>query len=256
MKERPIIIANWKLGLDHNQSVALAREIANNAHELTAHAHIILSPSTVSLSQVIREFSDPAPVSFCAQNIHSEVLGAFTGETSVAAVQQLGCRYVIVGHSERRRLFGETDAGVAKKTRLAFEFGLTPIICVGETYEERQSGRAEIVVTNELQKALTGLQFSENQRIFIAYEPIWAIHPAREVHPDEAKLMAMVIHQQLIDMFPEPLVQNIILVYGGSADANNVNKFVDGRIIRGAFVGAASHHFDDFHALVLALANK
>ncbi|MFA5030818.1 MAG: triose-phosphate isomerase [Patescibacteria group bacterium] len=256
MRDRPIIIANWKLGLDHNQSVVLARKIASNAHELTAHTHIILSPSTASISQVIREFSDPAPVSFCAQNIHSEVLGAFTGETSVATVQQLGCRYVIVGHSERRRLFGETDAGVAKKTRLAFEFGLTPIVCVGETYEERQSGRAEIVVTNELRKALTGLQFSENQRIFIAYEPIWAISPGREVQPDEAKLMAMVIHQQLVDMFPEPLVQNFILIYGGSADASNIRKFIDGRIIRGAVVGAASQNYEDFCALVLALANK
>lgn len=256
MSERPIIVANWKLGLDHNQSLVLAGQIANDARELTANAHIILSPSATSLSKVVQEFGDPAPVSFCVQNVYSEVIGPFTGETSIAAAQQLGCRYMIAGHSERRRLFGETDEGVAKKTKLAIQFGVTPIVCVGETYEERQSGQAEIVVSNELKMALGNLEVNENQQVLIAYEPIWAIGTGQAIHPDQARLMAMVIRQQLVDMFPDPIVQNFILIYGGSVDANNIRDFVDGRVIRGVLVGGASQNFDDFKALVLAATNK
>jgi len=256
MSERPIIVANWKLGLDYNQSIALAREIANDAPELTKHAHLILSPSAIAIHGVVAEFGDPVPVSFAAQNICTEVTGAFTGETSIAAVQQLGCRYVIVGHSERRQKYGETDEQVAKKIRLVFEFGLIPVLCVGETYEERQSGQAEIIVEKQLQKGLSKIQMTENQQLMVAYEPIWAIGTGQAIHPDQARMMAMVVHQQMVNMFPEPVAKNAILLYGGSVDSHTISTFVDRRVIRGVIVGGASQNFDDFRALVLALANK
>lgn len=255
MTPKPYVIANWKLGLDYKGSVALTNEIKNSVNELIPHAQIILCPSATSLEYAVGQFADNE-IEIGAQNVYSEEKGSFTGENSIMAVDQLGCRSVIIGHSERRKHFKETDKDVAKKTKLVIEHGLTPIICIGETYDERQSQQAELVVRRELKEALSLTKPTDNRKIIVAYEPIWAIGTGQAINPEQAKMMGMVIHQMLIDMFPEEMLHNFVVVYGGSIDASNIASFIDGRVIKGVLVGGASQNFDDFRSLVLALGNK
>lgn len=255
MNEQPYIIANWKLGLDYKQSQALINEVKENHVVLSTATQLVLCPSFTSIEYAVTQCSDTA-IEIGAQNIYREPKGSFTGEVSVTAIQQLGCRYVILGHSDRRKHFHESDDDVAHKTKLVIEQELIPIICVGETYEERQSQQAELVVRREVKEALSLVKPIDNRPIIIAYEPIWAIGTGQAINPDQAKLMGMVIHQMLIDMYPEEMLHNFSVIYGGSIDASNVVSFVDGRVIKGVLVGGASQNFQDLRSLVLALGKQ
>jgi len=254
--QKPIVIANWKLGLDYEESTVLLNKISNDQEELESVAHIILCPSATSLADAKKILGEDTKVEIGAQNMYFEERGAYTGENSILAIKQLGANYVIIGHSERRKYFNEKNEDVAKKTELALRHGIVPIICIGETYEERQSQRAELVVTEQLEAAIKAISFKDTHQIIIAYEPIWAIGTGQAINPEQAKLMAMVIHQKLIDMLPESVVATMRVIYGGSVDAENIAPFVDGRIISGVLVGGASQQFPAFRALVQALKQR
>lgn len=256
MKIKPIIIANWKLGLDHAQSVILASQIANSQDEFKKYVDLILCPSAISFDAVKKAMGNNSSVELGAQNIYFKPQGSFTGETSILSVKQLGGKYIIIGHSERRRYFAETNEDVSKKTALTLAEGLTPIVCVGETYEERQQQQAEVVVTEQLAQAFEHVTLKNNQQIIIAYEPIWAIGTGQAIEPKQAHLMGLVIHQQMIDAFPKEILQNIRVIYGGSVEGDNIRDFVDGSVLSGVLVGGASQRFDTLRALVQAYAKQ
>jgi triosephosphate isomerase len=253
---KPYVIANWKLGLDHKQAVVLAGQIGNSAKELSAIAHIVLCPSAISLLAVQAALGDSNQVECGVQNIYSKPQGAFTGETSIAAAEQLGAKYIIIGHSERRKHFHETNEDVQKKVEITLHHKLIPIICVGETYEDRQQQQAEVVVSEELEQALKGISITPSEKLIIAYEPIWAIGTGQAINPEQAKMMGMVIHQKMIDMFPSGELKSYSVIYGGSVDSTNIKSFVDGRVLSGVLVGGASQRFPEFKALVQALGKE
>lgn len=254
--QKPLIIANWKLALDHEESVILAGKIANSQSEFTDSVQLVICPSATSLDAVSSSFGDSSQVEFGAQNAFYEERGPFTGEVSVKALKQLGAKYVIVGHSERRKYFRETNEDVAKKTMCALKHNLIPIVCVGETYEERQRQQAEIVVSEELQAALAHVTLQPNQHIIVAYEPIWAIGTGQAINAEQARLMGLVIHQKMIDLFPQQALKNTRVVYGGSIDGTNVRDFVDDRVLSGVLVGGASQRFADLQSLVFAFKKQ
>lgn len=256
MKIKPLVIANWKLGLDHTQAIILASQVANSQDEFEKFVDLILCPSVISLDAVRQALGSKSFVGLGVQNIYSKPQGSFTGETSILSVKQLGGKFVIIGHSERRKYFAETNEDVAKKTALTLTEGLTPIVCVGETYEERQQQQAEVVVTEQLVQAFEHVTLKASQQIIVAYEPIWAIGTGQAIEPKQAHLMGLVIHQQMLDVFPKEVLQNIRVIYGGSVDGSNVLDFVDGSVLSGVLVGGASQQFESLRALVQAYAKQ
>ena len=255
-QQKPLIIANWKIALDHEESVVLANKIANSQGQFAELVHLVICPSATSLDAVGKAFGETPQVELGGQNSFYEEQGAYTGEVSVRALKQLGAKYVIVGHSERRKYFHETNEDVARKTKCILKEGLIPVVCIGETYEERQRQQAEVIVSEELQAALEHVSLEANQHIIISYEPIWAIGTGQAIEPEQARLMGMVIHQKIVDMFPQRTLKNLRVLYGGSVDASNVRQFVDDRVLSGVLVGGASQRFQDLQSLVFAFKKR
>lgn len=208
--------------------------------------NIVLCPPFMSIAEVVKIFSGKEKsknniFSCGAQDCFWEEKGGFTGEVSPLVLKELGCQYVILGHSERRQFLGETDEMVHKKVRTALNLGLIPIICVGETREERDKGLKEHAILTQVSRALEGINLKVNQKIIIAYEPVWVIGSGQAIDPQEAEYMAKVILQRTIDMYPLPIVHNNIrVIYGGSVDSTTIRSFLNQETIDGILVGSAS----------------
>jgi triosephosphate isomerase len=182
---RPLIIGNWKMNKTASEAVAFIRDLRERV-PASPNADVVLAPPFTALESARNALGPSSWINLGAQNMHWETHGAFTGEVSAPMLRELGCRYVIVGHSERRTLFGERDENIQKKVRAALRHGLSPILCVGESLEEREAGRTESVVTAQLNDSLTGLTTQDLATVTIAYEPVWAIGTGRAASTEQA----------------------------------------------------------------------
>lgn len=243
-----LIAGNWKMHKTVSQSVALVNELKKSCADVTGR-EILVCPPTPSLA-LVNEILRETNVKLGAQNLHWEAEGAFTGEISGAMLKDAGCEYVIVGHSERRQYFGETDDSVNKKMRAAFRHGLIPIVCVGEILKERENGSAFQVVERQIKNSVSGLGTEESKKVVIAYEPVWAIGTGKTATPQQAQEMHAFIRKLLAGLYGEECSQGIRILYGGSIKPENIDSLMAQVDIDGGLVGGASLKADDFSRIV------
>lgn len=250
MSRVPLIAGNWKM---HNTAQEAVRLVQNLAHDLDlVHGVevVVCPPFTAIRSVGVVIDLDRVPLALGAQDLHWEEKGAFTGEVSGPMLNELKVRYVIVGHSERRQHFGETDEAVARKVKAAFGHGLVPILCVGETLEEREAGRTEEVVTRQLRAGVDGLSDHQVGVLVVAYEPVWAIGTGRNAQPEDADGVAGLLRKQLGQVSSESAAAKTRILYGGSVQPHNVEGFMARSHIDGALVGGASLSDEDFSRII------
>ena len=238
----PIVAGNWKMNTSVGEAVGLAREMLA-ALDSVKGVEMVLCPPFISL-EVVSKVIKGSSIELGAQNMHHQEKGAFTGEISPAMLSGL-CRYVILGHSERRQHFGEDDPLINLKVKAAFEAGLRPILCVGETLEQRQGGEAKTVVAHQVKAGLRDLENIPG--LAVAYEPVWAIGTGVAATPDTAsEIMGGVILPALSELYGEERAGEVPLLYGGSVTPDNVEGFVKETSVHGALVGGASLRADQF----------
>lgn len=251
----PLVAGNWKLHHGVADSVALARAVLHRL-DREGRTEVVVAPVFTALYAVHQALSqsgqgEASRVGLAAQDVHWEDQGAFTGEVSAPLLKDVGCSYVIVGHSERRQLFGEQDEGVRRKVAALLSHGLTPIACIGETLEQREAGRTEAVVLGQLDAALTGLDRGSVARVVIAYEPVWAIGTGRTAKPADAQAVHAAIRARLHERFGDA-ADRVRVLYGGSVKPDNAAELMAQPDIDGALVGGASLTPDSFLAIVRA----
>ena len=239
---RPIIAANWKMHKTHLEAIQAVQKLSYLLDQADAErVEVVICPATTSLRSVQTLIdSDRLPYGLGAQNVHWEDEGAFTGEVSPPMLGALRVGYVIVGHSERRSMFGETDETVNRKLRAVFAHGMTPILCVGETLRERDVGATEERVTSQVPAALAGVSSSDAAKLVLAYEPVWAIGTGRNAEPSDAGQVIALIRQTIADLYDGALAQAVRIQYGGSVKAGNIRDFMAHPEVDGALVGGAS----------------
>ncbi len=252
MSRRPIIAANWKMHKTHLEAIQAVQKLSYLLDSQDAErVEVVICPPFTALRsvQVLIE-SDRLRYGVGAQDVYWEERGAFTGEVSAQMLAALKCGHVIVGHSERRQLFGETDVSVAKKVRAVLANGMAPILCVGETLEERDAGRTEDRVVGQVRAALGGIEPSQAASTVIAYEPIWAIGTGRNANPADAGEVIGLIRRTVGALFSEEVAQGTRVQYGGSVKAGNIREFMAHPEIDGALVGGASLDPEEFALIV------
>ena len=253
-----IIIANWKMNLTVKETEKLTENILKGIKKNLKSPNkidIVLSPSFTALNIVkkkiykksfIKSKQNPN-IYLGAQDLFWEMKGSFTGEISPEDLKELNVKYVIIGHSKRRLILQETDEMVHNKVKESLLAGIIPIICVGETFDQRQKGQKDYVIIKQVTDALEGINLRVNQKIIIAYEPVWVIGSGQAISLEEAEYMGQIIHQITIDLYPLPIVRNNIrIVYGGSVDSKNVLSFIKQENIDGVLIGRASLKADEF----------
>ncbi|HEY74864.1 MAG TPA: triose-phosphate isomerase [Thermoflexia bacterium] len=244
----PFIAGNWKMHKTVEEAVALAAQLRSLLDGIEG-IDVAVCPPFPALEPV-RRVLDGSSIGVGAQNMHWEEQGAFTGEVSPRMLVGL-CDYVIIGHSERRTLFGETDEMVNRKLHAALAHGLTPIVCVGENLEQNRAGQTEAVVGGQVRAAFEGVPAEQARTVVIAYEPIWAIGTGVPAHgPDAARIIGEVVRGTLADLYGDEVAQSIRVQYGGSVKPNNIREFIQEPEIDGALVGGASLRAGDFAEIV------
>lgn len=233
----PIIAGNWKMFKTVEQSVSFIEEVKGKA-EVEGVESVICAPFT-SLPALVEAVKGTS-LKVGAQNMHWEDSGAYTGEISGEMLQALGVDYVIIGHSERRAYFAETDETVNKKVHAAFKYGITPIVCVGENLEEREAGKTKDVCKVQTEAALEGLSSEQVAKVVIAYEPIWAIGTGKSSTAEDANDVISYIRELVADKYGREAAYKIRIQYGGSVKPNNIREFMGQADIDGALVGGAS----------------
>lgn len=247
---RPIFIAgNWKLNpATADEAVALAEAVKVGLGQ-TTDVRVAVCPPFVFLDRVDGVLNN-CPIGLGAQDLFWEKSGAFTGEVSAAMLLDVGCTHVILGHSERRHGLGETDAQVNRKLKAALEAGLLPIVCIGETLEERQADRTESVVDAQLAGSLDGLTPEQMAGVVLAYEPVWAIGTGLTATPEQAQAVHAFIRKRLADQFGEAIAARVVIQYGGSVKPDNAAQLLASPDIDGALVGGASLKAADFLGII------
>ncbi|KKB38649.1 triose-phosphate isomerase [Bacillus thermotolerans] len=235
---KPIIAANWKMHKTLAEAKSFAEEVKGRVPSADVVDSVICSPA-LFLDALVQD-TNGTDVKVGAQTMHFEESGAFTGEISPKALQDIGVNYVIIGHSERREMFGETDETVHKKVMAAFKYELTPIVCCGETLEQRENGETNTFVAGQIEKALSGLLEEQVKQVVIAYEPIWAIGTGKSSTAEEANEVCAHIRQTIANQFSEEAADSVRIQYGGSVKPNNIGEFMSQPDIDGALVGGAS----------------
>ncbi len=251
---RPLIAGNWKMFKTHLEAIKLIQQLGYELSGLDfKKVEVALCPPFTSL-RTAQTLIDDDRLEFAlgAQDMHPDEEGAFTGEISPVMLKSLRVRYVILGHSERRQLFGETDEGVNQKVRAAFAHDLVPIMCCGETETEREAGETEAKVERQVRAGLAGLKPDRVRDAVIAYEPIWAIGTGKTATPDDAQETISYIRKVLGQQFSESAASDIRILYGGSVKAGNARALVHQRDVDGALVGGASLEAGEFAAIVKA----
>jgi len=247
IKTKPIVIANWKMKLGLSESVALAKAVRRIGSK---DIELVICPSFISLTEAAKVLKG-SQIKLGAQDCFWEAEGAFTGEVSAGYLKEVGGEFVILGHSERRQYLGETDGMVHRKVKMALMANLIPILCVGETFDQRQQGATDYVLIQQVTKALEGAPVGLEQRLIIAYEPVWVIGSGQAINPEQAATAHQVIRQTLFDLFPASLVKsNFAVIYGGSVDGANVASFTGLDNTAGVLVGGASLKIDKFTAII------
>ena len=235
---RPVLAGNWKMNLGPTAAAEFVR-VFLSLHAARTDRTVLLFPPALSLAAVRAGLAGRGDVHVGVQNIHAEEKGAFTGENSAAIASEAGASYVLVGHSERRHVFGETDADVARKCAKAIEHGLVPVLCVGEKIEQRERGETEQVVLHQLRAGLSAMSHEQVLGAIIAYEPVWAIGTGRTATPEDAAAVHRVIRAALVDLVGAGAAE-IPLLYGGSVSPANAAALLAADQVDGVLVGGAS----------------
>ncbi len=247
---RTFIAGNWKMNLTREESVALAGQLCDRIGS-ASEVDVAVCPPSVYLDAVGQAIVDSA-ISLGAQNMYHEADGAFTGEISASMLVDLGCRYVILGHSERRHILGETDEAVNKKLLAALDAGLLPIVCVGETLDEREAGNTQQVVRRQFEGSLAGLTADQMSGVVIAYEPVWAIGTGKVATPEQAEEVHSDLRRFLESRYNAKVAAEVRIQYGGSVKPDNAAELLAQDNIDGALVGGASLKADSFLGIIAA----
>jgi len=245
---KPIIAGNWKMHNTINEAVELVNGLKRDLSSVD-QVDIVVCPTFTALSDV-NELLIDSNIKLGAQNVYWEEKGAFTGEISPQMLKDAGCAYVIIGHSERRKYFHETNETVNKKVKLALEVGLLPIVCVGESLEDREAEKTFDVVKDHVEGSLTGLSADEMRNIIVAYEPVWAIGTGKTATPEQAQEVHKYIRELLKDIFNEEVASSTRIQYGGSVKPENIAELMAKEDVDGALVGGASLKIDSFAGIV------
>ncbi len=249
---KPFVAGNWKLNTDSRSSVELAKAVASGiSGRATDKVTVAVMPPFVYLQSVVRAVSSSG-VAVGAQDVYLEQKGAFTGEISPAMLKDVGCTYVLCGHSERRHVIGETDELVGKKLAASISGGLLPVLCVGELLEERDAGETEQVVARHLKTGLAGLSAEKMSAVTIAYEPVWAIGTGRTATPQQAQEVHAFVRNWLAEAYDKTLAEEIRVLYGGSVKADNARELMQQPDVDGLLVGGASLKADEFVRIIEA----
>ena len=250
MARKPLIAGNWKMYLTRAEAVKLASAVAASCKGLTDR-EVIIAPAFTSLAAVNEAVaSTDAPIRVAAQNVAWEEQGAYTGEISPPMLQDVGVDMVILGHSERRHVFGEDNALVNRRLVGALQFGLTPILCVGETLEEREQGNTFKTVEEQLSKGLQEVQVNQMQQVVVAYEPVWAIGTGKTATKEQAQAVHAFIRNALVAFYEKTLADSVRILYGGSVKPENIDSLMAQPDIDGALVGGAALQAESFARII------
>ena len=248
-----IIAGNWKMNKDLNESAELINGLKSKLATLPKGVKAIVCPPFTSL-EFAKKLLEGSTIELGAQNMYYEDDGAFTGEVSAKMLKSVGCRYVILGHSERRQHFGETDASINKKVKKAYASGLIPIICVGETLREREKNITNQVVTRQIKGCLKDISAADVEKSIIAYEPVWAIGTGKVATPQQAQEVHESIRKLIGQLYSPTTAEKVVIQYGGSVKPDNAKDLLHQPDIDGALVGGACLKADSFAAIVQAAA--
>jgi triosephosphate isomerase len=248
MPRTPLLAGNWKMHGTRPETAALAGALAESVGAITDREVLIAPPFTAldTASAVIAG----TRILLGAQNVHGEDKGAFTGEVSAAMLLEIGCTHVIIGHSERRQYYGETDAGVNARLRGALRAGLTPIVCVGETLAEREAGTTMAVIERQIRGGFGGVDAGGGHRCVLAYEPVWAIGTGHTATPAQAQEVHLAIRKLVAQLVGQPVAESMRILYGGSVKPDNIDALMAQPDIDGALVGGASLDAVGFERIV------
>lgn len=247
---RLFIAGNWKMNLNRGQSLSLVQSLVESLRGVSG-VDIAVCPPAVYLGELGKALH-ATNIGLGAQNVNSKTEGAYTGEISCSMLKDVGCRYVILGHSERRAIYGETDSMVNEKLHAVLAAGLTPIVCVGETLEQREAGQTQQVVRSQCIGSLAGLTEDQMLKTVLAYEPVWAIGTGKTASPAQAEEVHKDIRSLLETQFSVGTAQKVIVLYGGSVKADNAQELLSEPNIDGALVGGASLKQDSFEGIIKA----
>jgi triosephosphate isomerase (TIM) len=254
----PLIAGNWKMNLNHLEAIALVQKLAFSlAEPLFDRVEVVVLPPYTDLRSVQTLVDgDRLLLKYGAQDVSAHVAGAFTGEISGSMLAKLGCSYVVVGHSERRQYHHETDELINHKVRETFSFGMTPILCVGEGLEVRESGDHVVHTLAQLDGALVDVNAEQARTVVIAYEPVWAIGTGKVATPEDAQEVCAAIRTRLAELYSGSLADGVRILYGGSVKADNAGGIMAQPDVDGALVGGASIDADSFAGIVTATAES
>lgn len=247
-----VIAGNWKMNNDLTESITLINDLKTKLGPGLDGVQVVICPPFTSLA-LASEHIKGSPLKLGAQNMYYEDEGAFTGEVSAKMLKSVGCTHVILGHSERRQYFGETNEFINKKAKKALAAGLIPIVCVGETLEEREKGITEQIVTVQVKSVLKDIPASDIERLIIAYEPVWAIGTGRNATPQQAEEVHRLIRKLVGQLHSWAVADKLVIQYGGSVKPENAAQLLQQPDIDGALVGGASLNADSFYQIVLAV---
>lgn len=246
---RKVIAGNWKMFNDISGTVNLISDIKKGMDRRNINCDVIICPPFTSLDTA-KTLLKESSIKLGAQNMYFEENGAFTGEISASMLKSVGCDFVILGHSERRTIFGESDELINKKLKKAIQSGLKPIFCIGETLEQRENGTTNRVVKNQVEKGLNGISENDLAQIIIAYEPVWAIGTGKTATPEQAEEVHLFIRNLIENLYSKSAADKIIIQYGGSVKPENAKELLSQPNIDGALVGGACLKGESFLAII------
>lgn len=246
-----IVAGNWKMYKDKSETIELISQLKEKLSRAQVKTQVIICPPFTSI-ELAGELIKNTNIRLGAQNVHSEVEGAFTGEVSVKMLKSFGVEFVIIGHSERRNYFNESDDFINKKIKRAIEYSIKPIFCLGETLEERVAGKTFSVIENQLRNGLKNISESELKEIIIAYEPVWAIGTGKTATPQQAEEVHSFLREKINEMYNKSIAEEIRILYGGSIKPENARELFSQLDIDGGLVGGACLKADSFYQIILA----
>jgi triosephosphate isomerase len=248
MKRKPFIAGNWKMNKTVLESIDLVKQLKTDLSRVEG-VEVAVAPPFTALYAVRKEL-EGSPIQLAAQNLFWEEKGAFTGEIAPIMLKEVGCHYVILGHSERRQFFGETDETVNRKTRATLKQGLKVIFCIGETLKEREEGKTFAVIERQVTGGLKDISKEEMRSVVVAYEPVWAIGTGKTASPEQAEEVHRFIRKKLEELYSREIAEGVRIQYGGSVTPENVKGLMGQENIDGALVGGASLKSETFSKIV------
>jgi len=248
MNRRPLIAGNWKMHTTTREAEELATAVVHAAHK-TSGRDVMIAPPYTTLAAVSTILS-ATQVILGAQNVHWEKQGAFTGEISAPMLKDLGCSMAIVGHSERRHVFGETDLMINRRIKGAMQFGLIPVFCIGETLKQREAGQTLQVLEDQVRAGLAAVELTDGGQLVVAYEPVWAIGTGKTASESQAQEVHSFIRTLLADIYEKNIAAQIRILYGGSVKPENIDILMQQDDIDGALVGGAALKAEMFERII------